>query len=111
MGLLTAPGSAIIVTLSVFGIDLDVPSNLEYLQKKIGKENVTLQDYALGMEMKVRDCILGEGLKTSGACYECPAGTYLLEAPIVPTDCETCNPEKTYCLGGLNVGPKPGFWR
>ena len=63
------------------------------------------------MSMQVRDCILGEGLKKSGACYECPKDTYLLEAPKVPTECRVCPIDKAICGGGKKVGPRPGFWR
>ena len=63
------------------------------------------------MEMQVRPCILGEGLRESGACYECPENTYLLQAPTTPQDCKRCDNETTYCLGGKMVGPKPGYWR
>lgn len=61
--------------------------------------------------MVVRPCNLGEGMKDTGACFECPEFTYLLEKPIVPTDCEPCPKDEAYCLGGKNVGPKPGYWR
>ena len=78
MGLLTAPGNEIIVNLTVFGIDLDIPSNRDYLRQKNKDGNPDV--YALKMEMLVRPCELGEGLKPSGACYVCPAGTYLLNS-------------------------------
>jgi len=111
MGLLSAPGNEIIVALTISGIDLTVPSNKEYLTAQLGIEVTSLTDYSIRIDMEVRDCVLGEGLKVSGACYECPAGTYLLQAPTVPTECEPCSQEKTFCLGGKSVGPKPGFWR
>ena len=61
--------------------------------------------------MKVRKCKLGEGLRQSGACYECPQGTYLLQAPVEPQDCVPCDPDKTICSGGKNVGPNANYWR
>ena len=62
-------------------------------------------------EILVRSCIVGEGLKATGACFACPMGTFLLIAPTVATECEACPKEKAFCLGGNNIGPKPGFWR
>jgi hypothetical protein len=61
--------------------------------------------------MKVRPCILGEGLKESGACFKCPVGSYLLETPEQPRECEVCQIEKSICLGGSDIGPKPDWWR
>lgn len=90
MGLITAPLNRIKVGLVLSGINLDVPSNRNYLSQQLGRE-ISLGEpstsYALDIKMIVRGCILGEGLRQSGACYECPFGTYLLEAPIVPTIC------------------------
>lgn len=89
MGLVTGPGSDLNVNLTVYGIDLKVPSNREYLSEQLGR-NVSSDDtngYLLNMDMKVRGCVLGEGLRESGACYECPAGFYLLQAPVVPELC------------------------
>jgi len=59
----------------------------------------------------VRPCILGEGLKETGACFTCPAGSFLLTIPTVATECAVCQIEKSICLGGSDIGPKPNFWR
>lgn len=93
MGLLTKKqGNDLLVTLTVTGIDLAVPSNRQYLKQQLELDKVTNEtQYVLSAKMAVRNCLLGEGLRTSGACYECPKGTYLLEAPTVPEDCRTCN--------------------
>ena len=79
MGLITSPGNKIIVSLGVDGVDLQVPSTANYLKDKFADPDFDENsEYQLQMEMKVRDCVLGEGLKESGACYRCPSGTYLL---------------------------------
>ena len=83
MDLTTTPSSKIMVDLIVSGIDMQVPSNTKYLKKQLGLSTLDTA-YTLKMEMIVRGCLLGEGLKESGACYECPAGFYLLQAPITP---------------------------
>ena len=78
MGLLTAPGNEIIVTLSVYGVDFDVPSNRDYLAEMLAAEGVSSdglvlpEEYRLTLEMRVRNCLLGEGLRETGACYVCP---------------------------------------
>ena len=33
---------------------------------------------------------MGEGLKSTGACFKCPAGAFLLEIPTNTTDCQFC---------------------
>ena len=63
------------------------------------------------MELDVRPCLVGEGLKDTGACFECPAGSFLLFAPVEATECTICNIDKAFCVGGKRIGPKPGFWR
>ena len=79
MGLITSPGNKIIVSLGVDGVDLQVPSTADYLKDKFADPDFDENsEYQLQMEMKVRDCVLGEGLRESGACYRCPSGTYLL---------------------------------
>jgi len=59
----------------------------------------------------VRNCTVGEGLDSNGACFRCPAGTFLLVAPVNATACQSCPFEKAYCEGGSKIGPKPGYWR
>jgi hypothetical protein len=63
------------------------------------------------IQLKVRSCIEGEGLSASGACYTCPFGTFLLSIPTTQTACQVCQTEKSICLGGSVIGPKPGYWR
>ena len=90
---------------------MTVPSVADYLRAGLGTELVVRSDYSLDMNLGVRTCILGEGLKESGACFECPPGTFLLVAPTEKTDCNICPQEKAYCTGGKKIGPKPGYWR
>ena len=114
MGLITAPNNKIAVALKVSGVDLNVPSNRLYLEQQLGREvkpGDTDIGYDLRMKLVVRGCILGEGLRETGACYECPQNTFLLEAPKVPEDCKPCPREKAYCLGGKQVGPQKNYWR
>ena len=63
------------------------------------------------INMLVRGCVVGEGLKVDGACFLCPKGTYLLEIPTTATECEVCSVEKSICLGGADIGPQRGYWR
>lgn len=61
--------------------------------------------------MEVQLCKLGEGLLPSGACFTCPKGTFLLEAPTEPRECDVCQKDKATCEGSYLIGPRPGFWR
>ena len=54
---------------------------------------------------------MGEGLKSTGACFKCPTGAFLLEIPTNTTDCQFCSTDKSMCLGGADIGPLPGYWR
>ncbi|CDW78175.1 UNKNOWN [Stylonychia lemnae] len=42
---------------------------------------------------------------------ECQDNTYSLVKMIEPNSCEICPSEKAICLGGINIGPQPGYWR
>ena len=74
------------------GIDTSIPSVINFL-KGVFEGNYTYNDYQLDIVITTRPCIIGEGLRSNGACYTCPKGTYLLVAPTVPTDCIVCNSE------------------
>lgn len=54
---------------------------------------------------------MGEGLKNSGACFECPPGTYLLSPPKSPMECIPCPIGRAICLGNTDIGPEVGWWR
>ena len=86
MGILTKPGEKIAVTLTIDAIDFTNPSNIAFLTEKLGPE----LEYVINMRMEVRKCILGEGLLPTGACFTCPQGTFLLEAPTEARDCDVC---------------------
>lgn len=84
-------------------VDLNKPTNQYYLRDAYSVSNVST--YVITADLIVRGCIIGEGLKSSGACYTCPSGTYLLFAPTEPTECKVCPAEKAICNGGSNIGP------
>jgi hypothetical protein len=45
-------------------------------------------------------------------CMECPSETsYSLALMNEPGECKKCPTDFAICLGGSNIGPKPGFWR
>lgn len=100
MMLLSQPGVDIPVRLIVSSVDVTVPSVAEYLADELGTRITVPSDYQLSMSLDVRPCLLGEGLKRSGACFLCPYGTFLLIAPTLPTECKICPQEKAWCLGG-----------
>lgn len=111
MALTTGPGEKIYATLEILAVDVSIPSNAKYLRKQMAKQVLSTNDYTVSFTMIVRNCTIGEGLLESGACFRCPQGTFLLEAPEVATPCKACPLDKAFCEGGSNIGPKPGYWR
>ena len=55
----------------------------------------------------LRDCIPGEENKGK-ECFLCESGTYSLD-PSIP--CQECPLNKAYCLGGMEMYPRPNYWR
>jgi hypothetical protein len=92
-----------------YGIDVSIPVVKSFLENLF--QRTVDQYYILNMGIGLRPCLPGEGLRENGACYECPKGTFLLVVPVTPTECKECNSERAICLGGSNIGPKPGYWR
>mgnify|MGYP006950275311 CR=1 FL=1 len=113
MLILSEPGINIFVSITVNAIDIRVPSTQQYLATYLndGRNLTSNADYQIDIIMRVRPCILGEGLKATGACFKCPAGSFLLTIPTETTDCAVCRVDKSICLGGSDIGPLPGFWR
>jgi hypothetical protein len=107
--LIADPSSSQALQMINYGIDVNIPVVNTFLYNLLGR-NMT-NYYYLDMGVALRACLPGEGLRESGACYECPKGTYLLEVPTTPTECKECNTERAICLGGSTIGPKPGYWR
>ena len=71
-------------------IKLDVESNKNYLSPYLTTTTTDSAEYVIEIQLVVRPCLLGEGLKASGACYKCPENTFLLKAPIRETACKPC---------------------
>ena len=102
IGIISDPGIELTAKLYIENaIDASIPSNFENMKER---------EY-LVIELIVRNCIMGEGLRESGACFACPEGSFLLSAPTEPTECDVCPKEQANCLGGTNIGPKEGYWR
>jgi len=108
--LMTGPGKEIKATLEVKAVDMNIPSNQEYHQKHTLSYNPE-KTYQIPFTMFVRNCVIGEGLKESGACFRCSPGTFLLTIPVEPTVCDLCPNEKAFCNGGSDIGPRAGYWR
>ena len=107
--LIADPNSNQKLLLREFGIDVAIPVVQIFLYNLLGVTLTTV--YELPMGIGLRPWISGEGLRENGACYTWPKGTYLLIVPTTPTDWKTWNTERSICLGGSNIGPKPGYWR
>ena len=82
--LIADPNSSQSLNLNAYGIDVSIPVVDEFLDNLFG--SYTQSQYVLPMQVGVRECLEGEGLRENGACYECPKGTYLLEVPTTPTE-------------------------
>ena len=95
MGLIASPGAELNVKVQIDSINTNITSAREYLEFSLGEEIAPGDPYTINLELEVRPCRLGEGLKESGACFECTVGTYLLEAPTdTPVNCTSCPVEK-----------------
>jgi len=78
MQVVTQPGVSIPIELRVEAININVPVVRSYLEKQLDKNLVVDSDYRLALQIQVRACIDGEGLSETGACFDCPPGTFLL---------------------------------
>ncbi|CDW73329.1 UNKNOWN [Stylonychia lemnae] len=98
------PGSKYQISFSTDGIDLTKPSNKEYLQK------LSSSDLNFLLDLKLRECQIGEQFTSVGKCQKCE-DSYSLIQMREPGSCAICPTEKAVCLGGANIGPLPGYWR
>ncbi|CDW74167.1 UNKNOWN [Stylonychia lemnae] len=98
------PGSNYQISFSTDGIDLTKLSNKESLQK------LSSSDLNFLLDLKLRECQIGEQFTSVGKCQECD-DSYSLKQMKEPGSCEICPSEKAVCLGGANIGPLPGYWR
>lgn len=48
------------------GVDLSKPTNAEFLSRAFGK---SMTNYDIKVDLIIRGCINGEGLRENGACY------------------------------------------
>lgn len=73
--LLEASGGAVLsLNLMVEDvIDLEVQSNSKYLAPVMKTIGEVSDNYIIEIKLNVRPCLLGEGLKDSGACFKCPS--------------------------------------
>ena len=86
------------------GIDYFVPDNAAYYKNITNSKNVEVP-------VSLRECEDGESLLTSGKCFDCEEGTYLLIYSTEPEQCKECQTEKSYCYGRNKVYPKANYWR
>jgi len=64
------------------------------------------------IQVEFRDCDLGDAYNpTTTACVTCPEGSYSLSDPYKNQYCTPCNDQVAFCFGGINIAPRPGFWR
>ena len=64
------PGRTFSLAFSTTGIDIEKPSNAEYLA------SIDASDSDLSFSISLRDCIVGEAFLISGECQECEADNY-----------------------------------
>jgi hypothetical protein len=73
---------------------------------KVLSGDVTSYYPTIAVEVKFRECVMGESLQGTD-CYLCPSGTYSLD----PKDpCNSC-PSHVTCYGNFTIAPDPGYWR
>ena len=82
------PGINIPVSITIQAVDLSIPSTRLFLSNNLKIKTInSTEQYRTSIQLKVRSCIEGEGLTNTGACFTCPAGTFLLEIPTTETAC------------------------
>lgn len=117
MSLLSMGGRTIQMNFDAYDvIDLETPTNKAYLGQYLTKKEISKGSppdfkakyemiYQVKMSLIVRECKLGEFLKPTGACEECPPNSFLLEPPKKAKPCDPCDTKRMVCLGQANVGP------
>jgi len=69
---------------------------------------------SITVQVNFRPCGAGEYNANSGSfitCQTCPSGFWQIDAVTSSVSCSSCDLKSTICLGGSNVGPRPGYWR
>jgi predicted outer membrane repeat protein len=80
-------------------------TGVDILQKVLSGD-VTPYYPTVTVDIKFRECIMGESLQGTD-CYLCPSGTYSLD----PNEsCNSC-PSHVTCYGNFTMAPNPGYWR
>ncbi|CDW87963.1 UNKNOWN [Stylonychia lemnae] len=99
-----SPGSSYKVIITTDGIDTNKQAN------KNASQSATSDDPNFQIQIKLRECEIGEQFTSEGKCQQCQ-DSFLLVKQNEPGICETCPSEKALCKGGSNIGPLPGYWR
>ncbi|CDW87056.1 UNKNOWN [Stylonychia lemnae] len=101
------PGQQYGLVFTTDGIDIKKKSNKDYLAKQ-----ATSTDIDFKVDVKLRECKVGEQFTIAGKCEVCENGnSFSLIKMDQPGECQTCPTDKARCYGGTNIGPKPGYWR
>ena len=70
---------------------------------------------SVSVAITFRKCKLGEFKVPEdynlNVCHDCEASFWQTVADSAESSCQACGDSTTICLGGDNVGPKPGYWR
>ncbi|TNV74918.1 hypothetical protein FGO68_gene11958 [Halteria grandinella] len=113
MILIATPNTTQQIKFETDGVNLDIPQNQPSpMFASFGIVTSIESSHSLDFQIFVRGCFPGEQLLSNGVCKSCEAGTYLLvKSGGEPTTCKPCQLQYSYCLGGANVYPRPGYWR
>ena len=67
----------------------------------------------LTLDVKFRECGIGERLTDNYQCVDCSSGFYSFQTVFTETSiCLPCADNDPFvCLGGNKLSPKPGYWR
>ena len=66
--IVAAPNSKQNLSLYVYdAVDLNKPTTQKYLANAYQKQAIS--EYVIEVDIVIRGCLIGEGLKESGACY------------------------------------------
>ncbi|TNV88178.1 hypothetical protein FGO68_gene13761 [Halteria grandinella] len=111
--LISQPNSSQKLIFYTDGIDLNLPDNKAVMAQS-KNESINYQDQAqnsLSIDIKLRQCLVGEQMLQNGRCQICPSGQYSLESQTEPYSCKECQDQVSECIGGKELYPLPGYWR
>ncbi|CDW85128.1 UNKNOWN [Stylonychia lemnae] len=98
-----SPGYSYELSFLSDGIDKNKPNNKDTQKLNDSSQQQIQNDFLV--EIKLRECSIGERFTESGACDPCPVGkSFSLVKMTEPGQCRTCPSSVAICRGGSDIG-------